>query len=41
MLLGTPMWYGFYGATLASESAFEARMEALCREIGDRGRADA
>ena len=39
LLLGTSMWYGFYGATLSSESAFEARMDALSRELGDRGRA--
>ena len=30
--------YGFYGATLSSASAFEARMDALSRELGDRGR---
>jgi len=41
LLLGTSMWYGFYGETLSSDSAFEARMDALCREIGGRGRADA
>eukprot|EP01046_Picozoa_sp_COSAG06_P120884 COSAG06_NODE_68321_length_231_cov_74.507576_1_plen_76_part_11 len=34
------MWYALYGATLSSESAFEDRMDALCREIGSRGRAD-
>ena len=41
LLLGTSMWYGFYGETLSDGSAFEARMDALCREIGCRGRADA
>eukprot|EP01046_Picozoa_sp_COSAG06_P043917 COSAG06_NODE_5830_length_3253_cov_113.318643_1_plen_1084_part_11 len=41
LLLGTSMWYALYGATLSSESAFEDRMDALCREIGSRGRADA
>eukprot|EP01046_Picozoa_sp_COSAG06_P087838 COSAG06_NODE_34301_length_476_cov_14.068966_1_plen_158_part_11 len=41
LLLGTSMWYGFYGETLSSVSGFEARMDALCREIGSRGRADA
>eukprot|EP01046_Picozoa_sp_COSAG06_P045606 COSAG06_NODE_6331_length_2978_cov_343.444290_2_plen_382_part_00 len=41
LLLGTSMWYGFYGETLSSESAFVTRMDALCREIGVRGRADA
>eukprot|EP01046_Picozoa_sp_COSAG06_P031864 COSAG06_NODE_3138_length_5802_cov_15.311766_3_plen_889_part_01 len=38
LLLGTSMWYGFYGETLSSESAFESRMDALAREIGSRGR---
>jgi hypothetical protein len=41
LLLGTSMWYAFYGDTLSSSSSFEARMDALCREVGDRGRADA
>eukprot|EP01046_Picozoa_sp_COSAG06_P125538 COSAG06_NODE_73877_length_151_cov_15.365385_1_plen_50_part_11 len=35
------MWYGFYGETLTSGSVFDGRMDALCREIGSRGRADA
>jgi hypothetical protein len=41
LLLGTSMWYGFYGETLSSASGFDGRMDALCREIGSRGRADA
>lgn len=41
MLLGTSLWYAFYGASVSSESAFESRMSLLRREIGDRGRADA
>ena len=41
LLLGTSMWYGFYGETLSSASVFESRMDAVCREIGSRGRADA
>jgi hypothetical protein len=41
LLLGTSMWYGFYDEALSSSSAFEGRVDALCREIGDRGRADA
>jgi len=40
LLLGTSMWYGFYDEALSSSSAFEGRVDALCREIGDRGRAD-
>eukprot|EP01047_Picozoa_sp_COSAG01_P099468 COSAG01_NODE_29478_length_636_cov_1.726257_1_plen_211_part_11 len=31
------LWYGFYGTTLASEGAFESKMEELCRELGERG----
>jgi lambda repressor-like predicted transcriptional regulator len=41
LMLGTSMWYAFYGETLSSASAFEGRMESLAREIGGRGRADA
>ena len=37
MLLGVRMWYAFCGAVLASEGAFEGKMEELCRELGDRG----
>eukprot|EP01046_Picozoa_sp_COSAG06_P061212 COSAG06_NODE_13330_length_1267_cov_2.488014_2_plen_182_part_01 len=40
LLLGTSMWYGFYGETLQSESAFSNKMDALSREIGSRGKAD-
>eukprot|EP01046_Picozoa_sp_COSAG06_P050028 COSAG06_NODE_7827_length_2362_cov_2.632346_1_plen_164_part_10 len=35
------MWYGFYGDALSSGSGFDGRMDALCREIGGRGRAHA
>jgi hypothetical protein len=35
------MWYGFYGDALSSASGFDGRMDALSREIGVRGRADA
>ena len=41
LLLGTSIWYGFYGDALSSGSGFDARMDSLCREIGSRGRADA
>eukprot|EP01047_Picozoa_sp_COSAG01_P022601 COSAG01_NODE_1347_length_10632_cov_29.175370_3_plen_2601_part_00 len=37
MILGMRLWYGFYGSTLASEGAFESKMEELCRELGERG----
>ena len=33
LLLGTSMWYAFYGTTLSSESAFEVRMDALSRSV--------
>ena len=29
MLLGVRLWYAFYGSTLASEGAFEGKMEDL------------
>eukprot|EP01047_Picozoa_sp_COSAG01_P050311 COSAG01_NODE_5073_length_4506_cov_3.537781_2_plen_476_part_00 len=38
MLLGTRMWYGFLGANVESESAFEGKIEELCRELGERGK---
>ena len=38
MMLGVRLWYGFFGATLASEGAFEGKMEELCRELGKRGK---
>ena len=34
MLLGVRLWYGFYGSVLASDSAFEGRVNDLCRELG-------
>ena len=37
MLLGVSLWYGFFGPTLASERAFEDKLDELCRELGDRG----
>ncbi len=37
MILGMRLWYGLYGSTLASEGAFEGKMEELCRELGERG----
>jgi hypothetical protein len=41
LLLGTSLWYAFYGSTLSSESAFESRVESLVRELGARGQRDA
>ena len=37
MILGVRLWYGFFGTTLASEEAFEGKVEELCRELGSRG----
>ena len=39
MLIGTRMWYGFYGATLESDAAFKAKVDELSRELGERGKA--
>ena len=41
LLLGTSLWYAFYGETLSSESAFESRVESLARELGARGQREA
>jgi hypothetical protein len=38
MLIGTRMWYGFYGSTVTDEVLFQGKIEELCRELGDRGR---
>jgi hypothetical protein len=35
------MWYGFYNATASESAAFEGKIEELCRELGDRCRANA
>jgi hypothetical protein len=37
MLIGTRMWYGFYGRTLKESRLFEGKVEELCRELGERG----
>ena len=38
MMLGVCLYYKFCGSVLASEGAFEAKMEELCRELGERGK---
>ena len=38
MFLGVRLWYGFIGATLDSEGAFEGKIDELCRELGERGK---
>ena len=40
MLLGVRLWYGFYGSVLESEAAFEGKTDELCRELGERGKAN-
>jgi hypothetical protein len=37
MLIGTRMWYGFYGASASDSAVFEEKVEELCRELGERG----
>jgi hypothetical protein len=39
MLLGTQLWYGFFGSTLATESAFAKQIDQLCRPLGNPNRA--
>eukprot|EP01050_Picozoa_sp_SAG11_P050995 SAG11_NODE_28737_length_318_cov_1.018265_1_plen_47_part_10 len=34
MLLGVRLWYGFCGAALASETAFQSKVNELCCELG-------
>ena len=38
MLIGTRMWYGFFGEVLADDSLFEGKVSELCRDIGDRSK---
>ena len=38
LLMGTRLYYSFYSAESDDDAAFEQRIDALCREIGDRGR---
>jgi hypothetical protein len=40
MLLGTQLWYGFFGSTLRSEAAFGKRISELCRALGRPERAN-
>ena len=39
MLLGVRLYYQFCGVVLESETAFEAKVDELCRELGERGKA--
>ncbi len=36
--MGTRLYYSFYSAECDDDAAFEKRVAAVCREIGDRGR---
>ena len=38
LMLGTRLWYAFYGCEEEDDSAFERRVDPVVREIGDRGR---
>jgi hypothetical protein len=38
MLIGTRMWYGFYGVASSESVVLEGKVEELCRELGERGR---
>ena len=38
MILGTKLWYGFYGAAASDPVVFGGKVEELCRELGERGR---
>eukprot|EP01047_Picozoa_sp_COSAG01_P042494 COSAG01_NODE_3714_length_5769_cov_15.948501_2_plen_1619_part_01 len=38
MLMGTRLYYVFYGSTVSSDASLENKVEELCRELGDRGK---
>jgi hypothetical protein len=38
LIMGTRMWYAMWDAETDDIVAFEARLDALCREVGDRGK---
>ena len=38
MLLGVRLYYQFCGVVLESDAMFEAKVEELCRELGERGK---
>ena len=37
LIMGTRLYYAFFEKELEEESAFEARVDSLVREVGDRG----
>ena len=38
LMLGTRMWHAMWDAAEDDDASFGHRMDALCREIGDRGK---
>ena len=38
IVLGSNLWFGFYGSTLLHNEEFESKVEELCRELGERGK---
>jgi hypothetical protein len=38
LILGTRMWYAMWSADQDDDAAFESRVDAVLREVGDRGR---
>ena len=38
LILGTRLYYTFHGAEVDDDAAFEKQMDAVAREIGDRGK---
>jgi hypothetical protein len=38
LILGTRVWYGFWDADQDDAAAFESRVDAVMREVGDRGK---
>jgi hypothetical protein len=41
MILGTKLWYGFFGPEKDDDAALDRQVAAMCRELGDRGKAAA
>eukprot|EP01046_Picozoa_sp_COSAG06_P060920 COSAG06_NODE_13153_length_1288_cov_1.280067_1_plen_133_part_10 len=38
LILGTRIWYGFWDADQDDDTAFDRRLSAVLREVGDRGK---
>ena len=41
MLIGTQLWYGFFGSVLSEIGLFDGKVSELCRDLGERGKAGA